>query len=126
MYYRPDLRLDDARGEIPAVGVSRSNTGANPLLRDRRLIAENAVFKVYFDHLVYPDGTHVSNYLSVVPRTLTARGLSGVAVLPEVNGRLGLLQVTRHPLNTSLWEMPRGFIDRGESAMDEQRKQEPL
>ena len=118
MYYRPESSLHGSHGQKRATSASESATSGNSLVRNRRLIAQNTVFSVFFDDLVYPDGRQVSNYLSVVPRTLTASGLSGVAVLPEVDGKLGLLRVHRHPLNALSWEMPRGFIDHGESAID--------
>jgi len=118
MYYRPESLLHGSHGQKRATGASESGNSGNSLVRNRRLIAQNTVFSVFLDDLVYPDGRQVSNYISVVPRTLTAAGLSGVAVLPEVDGRLGLLRVTRHPLNSSSWEIPRGFIDRGESALN--------
>lgn len=88
------------------------------MLRERRLIGRNEVFSVYFDRLEQPDGRQVVDYLSVIPKTLCKDGISGVAVLPECDGKLGLVHVYRHPLGTAAWEIPRGFVDPKESAAE--------
>jgi len=83
-------------------------------LISRRLVARNRVFSAYLDDLEQPGGCTVHDYLSVVPWGIDADQVSGVAVLPESDGRLALINVYRHPLGASLWEAPRGFIDHGE------------
>jgi ADP-ribose pyrophosphatase len=88
------------------------------VLRERRLIGRNEVFSVYFDRLEQPDGRQVVDYLSVIPKTLCKDGITGVAVLPECDGKLGLVHVYRHPLGTASWEIPRGFVDPQESAAE--------
>lgn len=73
------------------------------------------MFSVYLDHLKQPDGQEVVDYLSVVPISAAEDLVSGVAVLPEQEGRIAMVRVHRHPLGASLWEVPRGFIDSGET-----------
>ena len=119
MYYAPKLQSQSQRIEESA-GAGNAprcdETDASIVLRDRRLIGRNEVFSVYFDRLEQPDGRQIVDYLSVIPKTLCKDGISGVAVLPECDGKLGLVHVYRHPLGTASWEIPRGFVDAKESA----------
>ena len=115
MYYRPGSPAHGLRASLCAAPDGFVSNVSGSLLRDRRLVAQNTFFSIYFDHLRYPNGHEVFDYLSILPRTLTADGLSGVSVLPEVNGKICLLRMTRHPLGTTCWEAPRGFIDPQES-----------
>ena len=85
-------------------------------LLKRDILAENQVYQVCFDHIRTAQGQEAQNFLSVVPHTLTAERLGGVAVLPIAQGRIGLLKVWRHPLGAFGWEIPRGFIDVNETA----------
>jgi len=82
------------------------------------LICSNAVFSVYLDRVEQPDGRQVVDYLSIVPKNRTENNVTGVAVLPEYDGKFGLIQVYRHPLGSVAWELPRGFVDAGESSAD--------
>ena len=45
----------------------------------RKLIAENSMFEVYFDHIIAQDQTVVPEYLVVVPKQRTPDGVTGVA-----------------------------------------------
>lgn len=87
-----------------------------PEARSRTLACENTVFSVYFDHIVDARGQEVRNYLVVAPKAAAADLTTGVAVLPEVDGRIGLVRVYRHAVARQYWEAPRGFIDHGEDA----------
>jgi 8-oxo-dGTP pyrophosphatase MutT (NUDIX family) len=40
---------------------------------------------------------------------------TGVAVLPFVEGKVGLMRIWRHPVRSFQWETPRGFIEPRES-----------
>lgn len=84
-------------------------------LRHRQQACENDVFSVFLDHVVDNAGREVPNYLSVIPKHTAGDMLTGVCVLPVVEGDIGLLKVFRHPLGRWSWEVPRGFIDEGES-----------
>jgi len=84
-------------------------------LKQRTLLCENTVFSVYSDHVRDEAGGEVRDYLAIVPRNRTAEKMSGVAILPVLEGRYGLICIYRHPLGEFCWEVPRGFIDAAES-----------
>jgi ADP-ribose pyrophosphatase len=70
------------------------------------------------DHLEEPGRPSVRDYLTILPKSHSEDGVTGIAVLPELDGKYGLIHVYRHPLDSSAWELPRGFIDSGESPKD--------
>lgn len=117
MYYVPGLqpvqRYEGNEGDRAPQSVRR----AAVTLRKRQLAFSNAVFSVYLDRLEGPGGGQVQDYLSVVPRSWIENNVSGIAILPECNGKFGLALVYRHPLGSMKWELPRGFIDAGETAV---------
>src|SRR5262249_34843511 len=81
----------------------------------RRLAAENRMFEVFFDDLETPAGAVVPNFLIVRPRSAAADGIGGVLVLPEIDGRIGLMRGYRHQLDAAVWQAPAGFRDAGET-----------
>jgi len=85
-------------------------------LRSRRLVCENTVFKVFFDHITDAHGHEVLEYLSVLPKRATEDMVTGVGVLPIKEGKLGLIRVFRHPLGRWSWEIPKGMIETSETA----------
>jgi 8-oxo-dGTP pyrophosphatase MutT (NUDIX family) len=78
------------------------------------LAAENSRFYIYFDELCDGD-EYVPDYLVVVPKRRTSNQVTGVAILPEYQGKLGLIYIYRHPIGESGWEIPRGFLEDGEA-----------
>ena len=92
-------------------------TGSFRLL-SRRRVFQNSKFEVFSDTLVCPDGSVVKDYLSVIPLVASREGITGVAVLPVLENRIGLLLVDRHPMGQEGWEIPRGFVDEGESFLN--------
>ncbi len=84
-------------------------------LVERKEVHRNSVFTIYFDHIRDAAGHEVKDYLAVVPHHRAANGVTGVAVLPVLDGRLGLIRIYRHPLREYCWEIVRGFVDRLES-----------
>jgi 8-oxo-dGTP pyrophosphatase MutT (NUDIX family) len=84
-------------------------------LRQRRLACENIRFEIFLDDVENPNGEIVHDYLVVAPKIKTGDLITGVAVLPVVDGKLGLLRIYRHAIQRHLWEIPRGFVDPGES-----------
>jgi 8-oxo-dGTP pyrophosphatase MutT (NUDIX family) len=83
---------------------------------NRRLACENRLFEVFFDAIVTPGGEAVENYMIVKPKTSTPDGAVGVCVLPEVDGRIGVMCGWRHQFDEVVWQAPAGFIDPGETA----------
>jgi 8-oxo-dGTP pyrophosphatase MutT (NUDIX family) len=84
----------------------------------RRLACENNRFLVYLDHVVDQTGFEVKNYLVISPKTSRDNLISGVAILPIVGKRVGLVRIYRPAIRAFSWEIPHGFVDQGES--DEQ------
>lgn len=84
-------------------------------LSQRSLACENIRFEVFLDDIESQNQKMIRNYLVVAPRVKNDELITGVAVLPEVNGKLGLLRIYRHAIQRYLWEIPRGFVDAGES-----------
>ena len=84
-------------------------------LHSRQPVCENTVFSVFLDHVSGTGDHDVPRYLSVVPRHTTADGISGVGLLPIRAGKIGLIRVFRHPLARWSWEIPKGFVDAGET-----------
>jgi 8-oxo-dGTP pyrophosphatase MutT (NUDIX family) len=83
----------------------------------RKLACENRLFDVFFDEIITPTGEHINNFLIVKPKTTTPDGEVGVCILPEVDGRIGLMCGWRHQFAEEVWQAPAGFIDPGETAM---------
>jgi 8-oxo-dGTP pyrophosphatase MutT (NUDIX family) len=88
-----------------------------------RTILRNAVFTVFADHLRDASGAEVTDYLRVVPRQRAAGGVTGIAVLPLLDGAFGLIRVYRHPIGESCWEAARGFVDAGETPAEAARRE---
>jgi len=82
----------------------------------RRLACENRLFHVYFDAVETPAGDVVDDFVIVRPKVAAPGGIVGICVLPEVDGRVGLMRGYRHQLDNDVWQAPAGFIDPGESA----------
>jgi len=83
--------------------------------RQRKLGCENSRFEVFLDDVEDANGEIIRNYLVVAPKIRTGDLITGVAVLPVVDGKLGLLRIYRHAIKRYLWEVPRGFIDPDET-----------
>ncbi|OIQ73020.1 ADP-ribose pyrophosphatase [mine drainage metagenome] len=82
---------------------------------DRRLACENTKFFVYFDHVIDKTGDEVRDYLVVAPKNTGRNLVTGVAILPIVNGQVGLIRIYRPAIRDYSWEIPHGFVDEGES-----------
>ncbi len=85
--------------------------------KHRKLIAENRMFEIYFDHVIAQDQTAVPKYLVVVPKQRTPDGVTGVAILPVVNEKIALLKMYRHAIESWSWEIPRGFVENEEDTL---------
>jgi ADP-ribose pyrophosphatase len=94
-------------------------TGAKPQHPERKartLACENSQFHIFFDELTLQGRTTVSDYLVVAPKRVAADLITGVAILPVVDGKIGLIRIYRHPIQQYSWEIPRGFIDQREAS----------
>lgn len=87
------------------------------IVHGRKLVCENSKNEVFFDHIEWEGGQTVQDYMVVAPKVKTSDLVTGVSVLPVMQGRFGLIRVYRHPIRDYVWEVPRGFIDEGESVM---------
>jgi 8-oxo-dGTP pyrophosphatase MutT (NUDIX family) len=93
----------------------RPQKASAPLLTRRTLACENSRFSVFFDNLAAQGETSVTDYLVVAPKHVAGNFVTGVAVLPVYEGKIGLLRAYRHAIQGDSWEIPRGFIEEGES-----------
>ena len=98
----------------------------HPVLGKRALVWENPLFFVFQDELSWRGQLWAENYLVVAPKQ-TATGhsafsapclVTGVAVLPLYEGKIGLIKTYRHPIGDNSWEVPRGFVGEGETQVE--------
>jgi ADP-ribose pyrophosphatase len=87
-----------------------------PELTNRKLVCENSQFHIFFDELTLQGRSSIRDYLVVAPKRVAADLVTGVAILPIVDGKIGLIRVYRHPIGQYSWEIPRGFIDQQEAS----------
>ena len=85
---------------------------------NKRLFAQNEVFDFFFCAVDDLKGSIVPDYLIVQPRNIREDLVSGVGILPVVDGRLGLVKIFRPALQGSFWEIPHGFLDENENEID--------
>lgn len=88
----------------------------HPEQKTRRLVCENNQFHIFFDELTLQGRATVRDYLVVAPKRIAADLVTGVAILPVYEGKVGLIRVYRHPIERYSWEIPRGFIDQQEAS----------
>lgn len=82
---------------------------------ERKLVCENQKFYVYFDHVADRAGFEVENYLVVEPKHRKDGMVTGVAILPMVENRIGLVRIFRPALRDFSWEIPHGFAEENEN-----------
>lgn len=80
-------------------------------IRSRRLVCENQKFYVYFDHVVDKAGHEVPDYLVVSPKQQSKNQITGVAILPIMQGYVGMVRIHRPALHSYSWEIPHGFVE---------------
>ena len=78
----------------------------------------NQVFNVSYVKVTDENDNVVPDYLIVEPRHYYEDYLSGVAILPIVDNKIGLIQIFRPALNRTLFEIPHGFIEPGETSAE--------
>jgi len=80
-------------------------------LLEKRQACENSKFSVYFQHVVDSAGFEVKDYLVVQPKQQLENLVTGVAILPLLNNKVGLIKIFRPAINDYSWEIPHGFIE---------------
>ena len=87
----------------------------NPIrLINRKVGCANRLIEVFLDEVQGLSGETILDFMVVSPRQKSEHHVTGVAILPILDGKLGLLQIYRYPIGEYTWEVPRGFIDSGE------------
>jgi ADP-ribose pyrophosphatase len=81
-------------------------------------MCENQRFEVFFDTVRVAGAMTVADFLIVRPRVHAADKVVGVCILPEVEGKIGLMRVYRHQLDEEVWQAPGGFIEPDEVAVE--------
>ena len=84
-------------------------------LTNLRRMLTNQVFHVSYVQVEDENGHIVPEYLIVEPKHHDEALLSGVAILPIVDDSIGLVEIFRPALNKTLFEIPHGFIEPGET-----------
>ncbi len=79
----------------------------------RRVVAANSRYDVLFDRIAGSSG-EVPDYLMVRPKVQHADLITGVCILPVIDGRIGLMQVRRPHFPEPLWVAPSGFVEPNE------------
>jgi ADP-ribose pyrophosphatase len=85
-------------------------------LKNRKLACENSQFEVFYDHVESESGFKVEDYITIIPKKRSSGDITGVAILPIVNGKIAMLKIYRHIIGDWSWEIPRGFVELGENA----------
>ena len=83
----------------------------------RKVGCANRLIEVFLDHIAGSSGETVRDFMVVRPRQKSHNHVTGVAILPILDGKLGLLQIYRYPVTEFTWEVPRGFVEAGEKAL---------
>ena len=81
------------------------------LVLNRTLFYQNMVFDFYLDHVKDEFGNEVKEYFVMQPKNIRKDLGGGVAVLPFIDSKIGLVQMYRVPLRELSWEIPHGFVD---------------
>ncbi len=81
----------------------------------RRTLGGNGKWTIHLDDITDAAGRRVPEFMVLSPANPRPDLLTGAAVVPVINGRIGLLRNSRHPVGGSCWEIVKGFIDDGET-----------
>lgn len=77
----------------------------------------------FFDNLDQKGQTTTKDYLTISPKIKTKKMVCGVGVLPPQENKFGLLKIFRHPIDQDNWELPGGFIEKGEPLENAARRE---
>ena len=81
------------------------------------IVYENPWIQVCFDHVTCRN-EKITRYTKIIE----SKGNSGVAILPILKYHIGLVKVFRYPLGMELLEIPRGFGESKNPAIDAKRE----
>lgn len=84
-------------------------------LLGRRPACSNMKFEVFFDTIEEFNGNITKDFLIVRPKVQTEDMVAGICVLPEVDGKIGLMRGYRHQLGVEVWQAPAGFVEHNET-----------
>lgn len=85
------------------------------LARKGKLIGSNSRFNVWFEPVNDKYGNKVKDYLIVDPVLKNEQEVAGVAILPIVDEKIGLIEIYRPALDKTFLEIPHGFVEENES-----------
>jgi len=86
-------------------------------------MCENRYFSVFLDSLESKGHDPVKDYLVVQPKNCIENSVYAVAILPVWAGKIGLLNIYRHPIEQDCWEIPGGFMEKGELALSAAKRE---
>lgn len=95
--------------------MTASDESPRVVLLDRRMAVSNRVWTVVLDHIRDQGGAEVCDYVTLIPKIRRPGLVTGVGILPVIGDEVLLLNNWRHPVERELLEIPRGFIDEGET-----------
>jgi len=81
-----------------------------------REVTRNPIFRVAEEHAVAPDGFQIR-------RSIVQHGGSAVMLAVDERGRVLLVRQYRLPARASLWELPAGRLDEGETPLKAARRE---
>jgi ADP-ribose pyrophosphatase len=79
-------------------------------------VLRNPIFRVTEEHAVAPDGFEIR-------RSIVRHGGSAVMLAVDARGRVLLVRQYRLPARDSLWELPAGRLDEGETPLKAARRE---
>lgn len=84
-------------------------------LHRRRTLGGNGKWTVHLDDITDAADRRVADFMVLSPAVPRDGLLTGAVVVPVIDGRIGLLRNSRHPVGGQCWEIVKGFIDDGET-----------
>ena len=102
---------------------SKTDNPSENILHQRKLVYENAVFEIFLYDIKTEAGRTVQDYLIVAPKNKDGNLITGIAVLPVADGKVGMIKIYRPAIQGYSWEIPRGFVDKDEDSTSSARRE---
>ena len=83
----------------------------------RRLALRTRLFKVFLDDVLLPNGTRIKDFVVIQKPSYVK------IVALDCRGRLVVTREYRHAVDRYMWELPGGFVDRGEQVLAAARRE---